>query len=240
MKILGISSVTRDCGVALVENGATLGHLLLAEGRGLSETLVPAIRTLLESTGSTLETLDGIAVTAGPGSFTGIKVGLAAAKGLAFTLPCKAAGISTLEALAWSAGNRAHPVYPVMNAGRGEIFAGRYRHSGSSLEQIMYDGLFSPQDLAAIVTGPAFLVGDAAPLVYELLISRRREAEILLLPVGDGLPLAVAVAQVGMMRMASGTALTAASLSPLYIRRAEAEVQLERKQAVAVNRSCSA
>ncbi|MDH4100497.1 MAG: tRNA (adenosine(37)-N6)-threonylcarbamoyltransferase complex dimerization subunit type 1 TsaB [Nitrospirota bacterium] len=240
MKILGISSVTRNCGVAVSENGETLGDITLSEGRGLSESLMPAIDRILRDAGLTVGTLDGIAVTAGPGSFTGIKVGLAAAKGLALAASVRAVGISTLEALAWSAGPREHPLYAVINAGRGEVFAGCYSHSNNRLEPLMPDGLFAPEAMDSIVKGPAFLIGDAASQIHDLLNSHRQNAAISLIPAEAGLPLAVAVAQLGMARLAGGNTLTAASLLPLYIRRAEAEVQLERKQMAAADRSCPA
>lgn len=238
MRIMGITSVTGDCGVALAEGDETLGYTPLADGRGLSESLLPAIRSLFATTGTSISSLDGIAVAAGPGSFTGIKVGLAAAKGLAYSLSCRVIGISTLEALAWCAGPRQEFIIPLINAGRGQIFTGCYHFTGSTLEQRLPDILISLSQLHSFIPTPSFLVGDVALQAYDFLADRngiRVEAS----PQEQRVPLPVAVARLGLLKIIAGNATTAATLRPLYLQRHEAEVMMEKRLASPADQSCS-
>lgn len=238
MRILGITSVTGDCGIALAEGDETLGYIPLADGRGLSESLLPAIRSLFADTGVSVTSLDGIAVTAGPGSFTGIKVGLAAAKGLAYTLSCRVAGISTLEALAWSAGPRQEFIMPLMNAGRGRIFAGCYHFTGSTLQQRFPDTLTSLPQLYTFIQKPAFLIGDAALQAYDFL-SDRNGILVEASPNESWLPLPVAVAQLGLAKISAGHSMSAATLTPFYLQRHEAEILMEKRLSSPADQSCS-
>lgn len=234
MVVLGISSATADSGIALTSSGEVLGGITLANNRGLSETLMPAIQGLMSDAGRALQELGAVAVTIGPGSFTGIRVGLAVAKALSYALSLPLVGLSTLESIAWAGGSVDEVVYPLLDAGKGQIYAGHYRWGQGQdrrLVPVAPDCLTTCQHIAANVSRPALLVGDAAAFLYESITDK---AGIKLAgPVpGLSLPLPVAVARLGELKVAAGMAIVAgqaASVSPVYLRRSEAEIVLDRK-----------
>ncbi len=122
MIVLALDTCLGACSVALTRDGETLGALSEPTARGHQERLAPMTRDLMAGAGLGFTALDRIGVTVGPGSFTGLRVGLAFAKGLAFALNRPCLGLGTLEALAASLGGRDGPVAAVIDAGRGRVY----------------------------------------------------------------------------------------------------------------------
>lgn len=238
MIILGIASVGGDCGMALLGQEGLIGCRRLIHGRTLSDTLLPAISTLLEEIDGGASSLSAVAVAAGPGSFTGIRVGLSAAKGLAYSLAIPLATVSSLEAIAWCAGPRNVPVCPVMAAGKDLVYIGRYRWNGERLKQDEPDRLADLAELNISIEGPLLLLGDAAPLAAMSIVCPG-ETEVITAPWESGTPLPVAVAMLGAAKVAEGMAPAAEAALPVYLRRAEAEVRLKENDGFPPGASCS-
>jgi tRNA threonylcarbamoyladenosine biosynthesis protein TsaB len=216
--MLAVSSATRLAGVALLRDGELLAELEGEPGRPHSELLMPLVDTLLRKADLALADLDAFAVAIGPGSFTGLRVGLATVKGLAFGSDRLVAPVPTLRALAEASGGSEGPVAAILDAQRGEVYGVVY---GGGRERV--EAVWSPEELAAAVPANSLLVvGEgAAPVVDAAVLhpSVRR------LPETEGRVTAGRVGTVGAHMLAEGRALPAAEILARYVRRAEAEVR---------------
>ncbi len=218
MIILAFETSAKAASVALMEDGTLLGECYQNTGLTHSQTLMKMAQDLLESCGLTPEQVDGVAVAAGPGSFTGVRIGVAAAKGFAWggEKPCW--GVSTLEAMARSLGAWQGYVCPVMDARRSQVYNALYRVDQGVLTCIAPDRAISLEELGKeleALEGPVFLVGDGSQLTHS------RFPQLILPP------------EHKMHQRAAGVALAAfakegdpgdpASLIPNYLRLSQAE-----------------
>ena len=129
MKLLAIESSAKTASVAVTEDGVLLGEIFQNKGLTHSKTILPMIDLLLSSIGMKMNEIDGIAVSNGPGSFTGLRIGVAAAKGLALAAEIPCVGVSTLEAAAYGAQDGYIAV--LMDARAGQVYhAGFYMENG--------------------------------------------------------------------------------------------------------------
>lgn len=169
MKILAIESSATACSVALCEDERLLAQSFQNNGLTHSVTLLPMADQVLRGCGATLDDVDVIAVAAGPGSFTGLRIGVSAAKGLAWPGRKPCAAVSTLEAMAWTVAHTGMEICAGMDARRSQVYAARFRGAGDGLERLSDDGALSLEELAAQVKksgNPQLLVGDGAGLCY--------------------------------------------------------------------------
>lgn len=127
MLILAMDSTAVAASVALLTDGAPLAAFHLDNGNTHSETLLPMVESVLRCTGKTVDDIDLFAVSAGPGSFTGVRIGVATVKGLAFGKGKPCVGVSTLEALAENLVPTGGLLCPVMNARRGQVYNALFR-----------------------------------------------------------------------------------------------------------------
>ena len=159
--ILAINTSTAPFSVAVVkENGALLAEILLtppSKGFGL---FMPSLHHLLLSSGVALKDLKAVAVARGPGSFTGLRLGLATAKGLCHGLEIPALAVSSLEALAAQCPVTAFPICPIINSRRGEVFAALFHTlPGEGMRRIKEEACLSLEALRGFVEGRALFVG---------------------------------------------------------------------------------
>jgi tRNA threonylcarbamoyladenosine biosynthesis protein TsaB len=189
----------------------------------------------LAAAGCRLDDVEAFAVSIGPGAFTGLRIGLATVKGLAFGSERPAVAVSSLAALALAA-SRADPRpgregevwVPVLDARRGEVYAAAYPRAAlrgdlGALESLVAESVYAPDQLARALPGGGRLVGEGAAVAASTLLSRAPgawSAE----PGGPSLADAVAVGLLGAAGLAAGRGGPVAHLVPRYVRRAEAEV----------------
>ncbi len=177
MLILGIESSAKAASAALVRDGALVGQYFQCSGLTHSATLLPMAEQLLASTGTEKSALDAVAVARGPGSFTGVRIGVAAVKGLCWALEKPAIGVSTLEAMAWNGVNRGEGalVCCCMDARRSQVYNALFVIKDGKPERLVPDRAVSlaelAEDLAKRGEAP-FLTGDGAALVSEYLGDR--------------------------------------------------------------------
>ncbi|MDJ0866814.1 MAG: tRNA (adenosine(37)-N6)-threonylcarbamoyltransferase complex dimerization subunit type 1 TsaB [Myxococcota bacterium] len=223
--ILALETATDVVGVALVRGGEVLAAWRdLGRARPASEALLPAVDAVLAKGGVALAAVEAFAVSIGPGSFTGLRVGVATVKGLAFGEERPVAAVPTLAALAALAGPRPGPVAALLDARRGEVYAAVYP-GDESTDPLLEPGVFRPDELAAALpAGGAAAVGEGVAIAADALRGRWG-ADLELLPPPAGHPDPVAVARLGGRLLAAGAGLEAAALVPRYVRRAEAEVR---------------
>lgn len=231
MKILALDSSATVASVALCEDAELLGEITLNNGNTHSETLLPMVEFLLNRFSLTVDGLDAIAVSKGPGSFTGVRIGAATAKGLAFgtKLPC--VGVSTLEALAYNLIGYDGLICPVMNARRKQVYTALFRASQGALERLSPDEAISIAELDERLSAyeePVRLVGDGYGITLELLTHQTLPTPPRLRPQS-----AYSVAQVARALLESGSEeFPDTALAPTYLRLSQAERERARRTGV--------
>ena len=178
MTILGIDTSTRSGSIAVIRAGQVLGSLQVAGRLDHSEQVLSSISYLLSRLGVTRRDLDAVAVSVGPGSFTGVRVGLASAGGLARALDIPALGLSSLEALARSVSGRRPGswICPWLEAGRGEVYAAAYLDPGEAdgPRPLRQPSLARPEAwLEGLPAAPVRFLGDGARAYREMLVQQR-------------------------------------------------------------------
>jgi len=205
---LGIDTATRRGSVAL----APAGHLrLLQPGGGHAPELLEAIEALLTSAGAAAKDLAGIAVALGPGSFTGVRVGLATAKGLGYSLGIPVDGLSSLELLARAAGlPKGSLVCAAIEAGRGEVYAARFRVTDEGAARLSEDAALTPARVRDTLEGRVFVTGDGAARVVDAAPDHFIEA--------PAAPLAPILAAWAVRHLPEGTPYRPGGPLPNYVR----------------------
>jgi len=232
MKILALESSATAASVALCEGEALIAQSFQQTGLTHSQTLLPMVETLLAGCGMHLRDIDLLAVASGPGSFTGLRIGVSTAKGLAWAneLPC--AACSTLEAMAWNAIAIEGALCAVMDARRAQVYNARFRSDGAVLERLSPDRAISLEDLATQLRGTGctqWLVGDGAQLCYDYFIERG--IPVRLVPPNLRQQSAWGVARAALDLWERGETTTGSLLVPQYLRLSQAERErMEREQ----------
>ena len=224
MLLLAFETSAKAASVALTENGKLLGESYQNTGMTHSQTLMVMAEDLLKASGKAVKDLSAIAVAEGPGSFTGVRIGVAAAKGLAWgaELPCF--GISTLEAMAVSLGAWQGYVCPVMDARRSQVYNALFYVNRGQLQRIREDRAIALSELAQELkelAEPIFLVGDGSELCYNTL---REDIPGLVLPPEHRMhQRAVGAALLAEKKLTAGETGDGAALAPNYLRLSQAE-----------------
>ena len=231
MLILAFETSAKAASVALTENGKLLGESYQNTGLTHSQTLMVMAEDLLTQCGLKIADLTHVAVAEGPGSFTGVRIGVAAAKGFAWgrELPCY--GISTLEAMAVSLGAYEGHVCACMDARRNQVYNALFYVNQGRLERFSEDRAISLADLKnelEHIDGPIFLVGDGAALTYKTLSGQI--PELILPPEHRMHQRASGVAIVAAKKIAAGDTGDANALTPNYLRLSQAERERLEKQ----------
>jgi len=222
--ILAFETSAKAASVALTENGKLLGESYQNTGLTHSQTLMVMAEDLLKQCGRTVSDITAVAVAEGPGSFTGVRIGVAAAKGFAWgrELPCY--GISTLEAMAVSLGAWEGHVCACMDARRNQVYNAVFYVNQGAVERFSEDRAISLADLKdelEHIDGPIFLVGDGAELTYKTLSGDI--PELILPPEHRRHQRAVGVALLAEKKAAAGESGDGNALSPNYLRLSQAE-----------------
>jgi tRNA threonylcarbamoyladenosine biosynthesis protein TsaB len=233
MRLLAVETSTLTGAVALLEAGSVVAESRVSVAVTHGERLMAAIDGVLRAARWDLSDVEAFAVALGPGSFTGLRIGLSTVKGLAFATGKPVVGVPTLDALAWALPFCAYPVCPVLDAKKNEVYAGLYRTLEGRLEVLEAPRAVSPatlaEELRAGTEGPLVFVGDAvapfATVLTEILGTRARLA-----PADLRLPSAVTVGELGGWALSRGETADPASLVPRYLRPSEAELARERQQ----------
>jgi tRNA threonylcarbamoyladenosine biosynthesis protein TsaB len=216
---LTIDTASEMASVALSREGALEVELTWRCPRNHSRELLPAVEHLMQRSGLNKGELTAVFVCIGPGSYTGLRVGIASAKGLAFALGLPMVGVGRLEADAYQHANFAGPICAVHRAGRGELAWAVYRGGPAGWREAMAPRLTAPEALMASVRGPTLFCGEIddelATRLSEALGTKARFAGP-----ATSLRRAATIAELAWRRLAAGQADDAASLRPIYLREA--------------------
>ncbi|WP_041262772.1 tRNA (adenosine(37)-N6)-threonylcarbamoyltransferase complex dimerization subunit type 1 TsaB [Citrifermentans bemidjiense] len=227
MKILTIDTSSNCSSVSLSDGSTLLGECILGEDRSNSGRLLESVSGLLKAAKLTPEGLDAFAVSLGPGSFTGVRVGIATVKGLALATGKPVVGFSSLAMLAMNLPFSSHPVAPMYDARKGEVYAALYR-CGSLPETLRSDAVIGPKEFLSGIVKPTIFVGDGAVRYRELIVSTLGELAIFP-PWHANLPRACAGAVIAHEAALSGKFTPLALLNPTYLRASEAEIAKRRR-----------
>jgi tRNA threonylcarbamoyl adenosine modification protein YeaZ len=229
MRVLGIETSGRSCGCAVVEDDRLLGQKVSDLPGEHVEKLVQLIGNLLEETSLEMESLEGVAVSLGPGSFTGLRIGLATAKGICFGTGLPLAGVPSLDAMAETVSPWDGNIVTTRDARRGEIYVATYRSAGCSVARTSDYFALKPEEVAGVIAGIAeqgrtIVSGDALER-YGGLLRRALPAEVLFAPGELWTPSPPSVAAIGVRMFEEGKTLDMGNSEPLYLRPSEAERQ---------------
>jgi tRNA threonylcarbamoyladenosine biosynthesis protein TsaB len=227
--ILALETSSQAASCALWREGKLLGESYGNAGLTHSQTIMPMVEDMLRHTRAALDDVELFAVSTGPGSFTGLRIGLSAVKGMAMALGKPCAGISTLHGLAANVRDFRGILLPVLDARRGQVYAAAFQSDGAALTRLWEDEALSLAELEARLASldrPKLLVGDGAALCREAL---------------PNLPdVAVASPAWRYQRASSVAALaaelppsalvSAGELAPVYLRLPQAERELRKRQ----------
>ena len=221
MIILALESSALTASVAVCDGERLLGEYTLNNGNTHSETLLPMVESLLKSLDLTVADVELFAVAAGPGSFTGVRIGVSTLKGLAFASQKPCVGVSTLEALAHNFPVPGGLICPVMNARRKQVYTALFRECNGELIRLMPDSAIAITELDEVLSKydePVYLVGDGYDVTYENL-----KHEIGITPERLRWQSAASVAKAAYIAHLSGNTVSDAELKPVYLRPCQAE-----------------
>lgn len=230
MLVLGIDTATLACSVALVTEEAMVAEYTLQIKKTHSERLLPLIDRMLQDSGFTPGDLEGIAVAEGPGSFTGLRIGVSTARALGQVLGIKLAGVSTLEALACQGAAFDGLVVPILDARRSQVYTAVFK-GGLFPKRVLDDRAVPLAELLEWLEQdgrPALFVGDAVKVHREAIT--KRLGGFAHFPSSEGVHNRGAwVARLGLQELQAGRGKTYLELVPRYIRRSEAEVNYQKQ-----------
>lgn len=238
MSILAIDTATQVSSVAVAARGKLSAEITMQAKLTHSETLMPHIKQVLRMASVPKEQLEGIVVSIGPGSFTGLRIGLAAAKAMSYALDIPLAGVSTLRALAYHYPVAGIRIVCMMDAQKGNAYVETYRWVQGRLQtvdEVQVAGIADIIQWCGRMEEPAVLLGDA---VQKKIIGKMELPEkVTAAPAHLLMPRAACVAMLGLDELANGHTAQAMTLEPVYIRRSEAEVLWEKRHPEAAKKT---
>ena len=230
MKILSLDSSALVASVALCEDDEILAEYTLNNGNTHSETLLPMVEDVLKNFSLTAKDIDLFAVSAGPGSFTGVRIGAATLKGLAFASDKPCVEVSTLAAIAHNLCICEGIICPVMNARRSQVYMALFRSDGKMLERLMPDTAMSIEELDGLLCEykePVFLCGDG----YEITERGLKNTSVRFVPKRMRIQSAASVGALALDAYKRGEACSDAQLGVNYLRPSQAERERAEKLA---------
>jgi tRNA threonylcarbamoyladenosine biosynthesis protein TsaB len=228
MYILGIESSTKTGSVAIVSEDGVIAQYSLNIEVTHSERLMATVDRVMNDTGLAIADIGGFAIAIGPGSFTGLRIGLATVKGLALSTNKPVAAVPTLEALARNLPYSAYPICPLLDARKNEVYAAMYKFEGKALVYLMAEAVLPLSKLAERISEKTLFTGEASRL-FRADIEKIIGDRALFAPFSATLPSAATVAEAGLNLIKSGRQADPDSLTPMYLRRPEAEVAWEKR-----------
>lgn len=227
MKILAIETSTMLGGVAVMDNNTLIAESRINVRTTHSERLLTEIDHILSLSNLTIRDIDVFGIAIGPGSFTGLRVGLSTVKGLVYATGAKLVAVPSLEAFAWNGAFSPYPVCPLLDARRKEVYAGIFRWSGDDFVREMAERPIAMDDLLAGITGTTLFLGEGAVIYGDMIRERLQEKAVFGSP-SQMVPSPANTAHLALLKAGKGEFADPVSLSPLYIRRSEAEMKAEK------------
>jgi tRNA threonylcarbamoyladenosine biosynthesis protein TsaB len=224
MRVLGIDTSTMTAAVGLVQDDELLVEVKFDVKVTYSEVLMPAIDMALKTVGLGPGDLDGFAVSIGPGSFTGLRIGLSTVKGLCFAAGKPLAAVPSLDALAFQSLFCRYQVVPLLDAKKNEVYAAIYDTAGGKLNRKSDFWAVGIEDLSRKITQESLFVGPGAKLYRKELVDLLGQKAYFATGV-QSTPSGVSVARLGAVKLMADQTENLSQLEPLYLRQSEAELK---------------
>jgi len=222
MKILAIETATIAGSVAICDDSSGLmGEVKINVKIAHAERLMPSIKWLLDSSRVTIEEIDAFAISIGPGSFTGLRIGLSTVKGFAFATNKPVVSVPTLDAFARTVPFSAYQICPLLDARKDEVFAGLYRWADNNIIKVMPERAISPGDLLKEISDKTVFIGDGI-IRYGDMIRDMCGDNAIFPPPSIMSPSAATVGEIAFEKIKQGDLADPVSLTPFYIRKSEA------------------
>jgi len=230
MKVLGIDTSTTCGSIGLVHDESVISEYLLNLSVTHSERLLDAIDLVLGKARCALADLDGFAISLGPGSFTGLRIGVSTVKGLAYAVQKPVVGVSTLDVLASQVSPTPYLICPVIDARKGEVYSAFYRYADSNrLKRLSEYQAIKPEVLFGTLKEPTIFLGDGVK-TYGGDLRNSLKPFAVFSPAALHVPHGSAVARLGIEPLLRGEFLDLAGFTPLYVRPSDAEIKWREKQ----------
>ena len=232
MKLLVLESSGLVASVALMEEDKMVCEFTMNHKKTHSQTLLPMVDEMMKITGFNKKELDAIAVSKGPGSFTGLRIGSATAKGLAQALGIPVVAVSSLEGLAANLYGTADLICPIMDARRAQVYTGLFQYEGERLETRLSDTAVAVSELIDILNEkgePVIFLGDGVP-VYQKLLEEGLKVPYRFAPSHMNRQRAGAVGVLAVQYFEEDRVETSKEHKPEYLRKSQAERELIEKQ----------
>ena len=225
--ILTIATATPTGSVALTRGEELLAELILAPAGSHSDYLIPVVDELLIRSGVVVEEIDAFAAVVGPGAFTGLRVGVSIVKGLAQATGKPTIAVSSLQALAMQAPDAGMPVCALLDARKGEVYAGMYQWHNGFPEPMSNESVASPETVLDSIKGNTVFIGDGCR-AYRTLIVRHCAERARFVPWAHNPLRASAAAMLAHDYYVNGEVVSPLELTPKYIRLSEAELNQQK------------
>jgi tRNA threonylcarbamoyladenosine biosynthesis protein TsaB len=228
MKVLAVETSTSWQSVAILDGPRVLARHDQDAAGSHAKLLLPTIDRLFRETGLTLKQLDGLVVSIGPGSFTGLRVGLATLLGFRTISQLPLAVVPTLEGMAWNLKGASTLLCPILNSRRGELYWALFRWTGTDrLERVVSEQVGTPVMLGNSLTEPVLVFGDGWTVEASAIrASASPSAKVIEMPDSAMKPSAVSIGLAGIERLRRGEH-AGIGISPLYVQRTAAELKYE-------------
>lgn len=233
MRILGIESSSLVASAAIYEDGITMAEYTVDFKMTHSQTLLPMIDEMVKLVGIDLNTIDAIAVSGGPGSFTGLRIGSATAKGLGLALNKPLIHVPTLDATAYNLFGASGLICPIMDARRSQVYTGIYEFTKDGMQVFLDQSAMDIRALAEKLNAmgrEVIFLGDGCP-VYASVLAECMQVPYAFAPAHLNRQRASAVASLGAEYFKQGKQEPADDLIPIYLRKSQAEREREEKLA---------
>ena len=224
MIVLAVDTATQSCSVAIVDDGQLLAEMTTAKNRTHSVQLMDIINKVCSVSELAVTDIDGFAVTVGPGSFTGLRIGISTIKGLAWSLNKPVVGISSLDALAWQCIPSNYLICPLLDARKNEVYYCRYHFLNDDLQKNAIEAVAGPIEAVRGIEEPCLLVGTGALLYQEKLSTELGELAFFASQ-NQHVLRASSVASLSIKRFDDQKTDDVELLVPHYIRKSDAELK---------------
>ena len=233
MNILAVDTSATSASVCVAQENKIIGEFSINTSLTHSQTLVPMIEQVSEKTGIALDNIDAIAVNAGPGSFTGVRIGVAAVKGIAFSRNIPCVSVSTLESMAYNMLDSECIVCAVMDARCSQVYNALFKVSNGKVERLIEDRALSLADLKRDLqkfSEKIILVGDGAEITFNYLENSLQN--VFLASVNNRIQKASSIACVAFEKIKNDETISASELMPVYLRLPQAQRELNKRLGV--------
>ena len=232
MKVLAIESSAIAASIAIAEDNQLICEYTTNYKKTHSQTLMPMIEEVCKMVNLDLSELELIAVSKGPGSFTGLRIGVATAKGLAHTLEIPIVGVNTLDALAYNIGYTDRIICPLMDARRNQVYTGLYTYDNNTFTNMLPSTVVPIEEIISEIKKlgkQVIFLGDGITPNIDTIKNNFTEEEYVLAPLNNNIQRASSVAALGILYGLRGETESYMNFKPIYLRKSQAEREYERK-----------